>query len=94
MSTVACVARSFAPTRSRLVDIRRNLGERIAEAQRNGWLGEVEGLKVSMAAADAKLAQLDGLVARRQACTDGAAPGFPDVVARTVTISSKPRTIR
>lgn len=77
--------------RPRLVDIRRNLGERIAEAQRNGWLGEVEGLKVSMAAADTKLAQLDGLAARRQACIDGGGAHTPDLVARTVTITPKPQ---
>ena len=76
--------------RPRLVDIRRNLGERIAEAQRNGWRGEVEGLKVSMAAADTKLAQLDGLAARRQACGGGGAH-IPDLVVRTVTITPKPQ---
>ena len=32
---------------------------RIAEAEREGWLGEVEGLQVSLAAAEDKLAQID-----------------------------------
>ena len=32
---------------------------RIAEAEHEGWLGEVEGLKVSLAGAQDKLAQLD-----------------------------------
>jgi predicted nucleic acid-binding protein len=36
-----------------------NLTARIAEAQREGWLGEVEGLQVSLAGAEDKLAQLD-----------------------------------
>lgn len=45
--------------RSRLVDIRDNLVDRIAEAEREGWLGEVEGLRVSLAGAQAKLAQID-----------------------------------
>jgi hypothetical protein len=45
--------------RSRLVEIRDNLIARIAEAEREGWLGEVEGLQVSLAAAEDKLAQID-----------------------------------
>jgi hypothetical protein len=45
--------------RDRLVEIRDNLLARIAEAQREGWLGEVEGLQVSLAGATDKLAQLD-----------------------------------
>jgi hypothetical protein len=43
---------------SRLVEIRDNLTARIAEAKREGWLGEVEGLQVSLAGAQDKLAQL------------------------------------
>ena len=42
--------------RPRLVEIRDNLTARIAEAQREGWHGEVEGLRVSLAGAEAKLA--------------------------------------
>ena len=45
--------------RSRLVEIRDNLLERIDEAESNGWLGEAEGLRVS----------LDG--ARRETRPDG-----------------------
>jgi hypothetical protein len=37
--------------RGRLEEIRDNLIARIAEAEREGWLGEVEGLKVSLAGA-------------------------------------------
>jgi len=44
--------------RNRLVEIRDNLHARIAEAEREGWLGEVEGLRVSLAGADDKLAQM------------------------------------
>ncbi|MEV7783665.1 hypothetical protein [Kitasatospora sp. NPDC088351] len=40
-------------------EIRDNLLARIAEAEREGWLGEVEGLKVSLAGAEDKLAQID-----------------------------------
>ena len=43
----------------RLVEIRDNLKGRIAEAEREGWHGEVEGLKISLAGADEKLAQID-----------------------------------
>ncbi|WP_435190523.1 hypothetical protein [Streptomyces sp. bgisy126] len=45
--------------RDRLVEIRDNLVARIAEAEREGWLGEVEGLRVSLAGAEDKLAQVD-----------------------------------
>jgi len=50
--------------RDRLVDICDNLVARIDEAQREGWLGEVDGLKVSLAAARNKLAQLTELASR------------------------------
>ena len=43
----------------RLLEIRDNLNARIAEAQREGWPGEVEGLQVSLAGAEDKLAQTD-----------------------------------
>ncbi len=45
--------------RPRITEIRDNLIARIAEAEREGWLGEVEGLKVSLASAEDKLAQID-----------------------------------
>ncbi|WP_327241072.1 tyrosine-type recombinase/integrase [Streptomyces sp. NBC_01320] len=45
--------------RHRIVAIRDNLHDRIAEAEKEGWLGEVEGLKVSLAGAEDKLAQVD-----------------------------------
>jgi hypothetical protein len=32
---------------------------RITEAEREGWLGEAEGLKISLAGAEDKLAQID-----------------------------------
>ena len=43
----------------RIAEIRDNLTARIAEAEREGWLGEVEGLKISLAGAEDKLAQID-----------------------------------
>jgi hypothetical protein len=45
--------------RPRIAEIRDNLTARIAEAEREGWLGEVEGLKVSLAGTEDKLAQID-----------------------------------
>jgi hypothetical protein len=50
--------------RTRLLQIRDNLLDRIAEAQQEGWLGEVDGLNVSLAAAHDKLAQLDARAPR------------------------------
>lgn len=45
--------------RQRLVEIRDNLVSRISEAEREGWLGEVEGLQISLTGAEEKLAQVD-----------------------------------
>jgi len=45
--------------RHRIAEIRDNLAARIAEAEREGWLGEIEGLKISLAGASGKLAQID-----------------------------------
>jgi integrase len=45
--------------RPRLIEIRDNLIARIAEAEHEGWLGEVEGLRVSLAGANDKLTQMD-----------------------------------
>ena len=53
--------------RDRLLEICDNLVARIDEAQREGWLGEVDGLKVSLAAARNKLAQLEELATRAAA---------------------------
>ncbi|MGV4926565.1 integrase [Streptomyces sp. BHT-5-2] len=59
----ACVRRPMLwpdpAQRDRMVEIRDNLHARIAEAEREGWLGEAEGLRVSLAGAEDKLAQLD-----------------------------------
>ncbi|MGW2376557.1 hypothetical protein ACWCYO_30290, partial [Kitasatospora sp. NPDC001683] len=83
-SCVRCpLLRADPAQRQRLVDIRDNLIARIAEAEREGWGGEAEGLKVSLAAANAKLAQLDNLIARRTAATDLGMPSFREIAART-----------
>ena len=69
--------------RPRIAEIRDNLTARIAEAHREGWLGEAEGLKVSLAAAEAKLAQADRLIARRRDAVSLGMPSFPDIAGRT-----------
>lgn len=43
----------------RILEIRDNLIARIAEAEREGWLGEIEGLQISLAGANDKLAQIN-----------------------------------
>lgn len=45
--------------RQRIADIRDNLIARIAEAECEGWPGEVEGLRISLAGAKEKLSQID-----------------------------------
>ena len=59
------VAVSAAAT-SPLIEIIRNLGERISEAKMNGWLGEVQGLEVSLEAAKRKLVSLDRSLERNR----------------------------
>ncbi|MGH3161479.1 MAG: tyrosine-type recombinase/integrase [Streptosporangiaceae bacterium] len=70
--------------RPRLEAIRGNLLARITEAEREGWHGEAEGLKVSLAGAEQKLAQLDDLAARRATIHLGM-PAFPGIAAQTIT---------
>ena len=43
----------------RLIDIRDNLVDRIAEAEREGWPGEAEGLRISLAGANEKISQIE-----------------------------------
>lgn len=68
--------------RERLVEVRGNLIARIAEARHNGWLGEVDGLQVSLAGAREKLAQLDQLAARTTNVILGM-PTFPQIAGRS-----------
>jgi len=82
--------RVFPDQRPRLVDIRDNLMVRIDEAQREGWLGEAEGLKVSLGAANARLAPVDRLAARRTAAAGLGMPAFRDVTGRTATPAKDP----
>jgi integrase len=59
-SCIRCPMLRVSPTqRPRLIEIIQNLADRITEARMNGWLGEVQGLQVSLIAAKGKLANLD-----------------------------------
>jgi hypothetical protein len=71
--------------RPRLREIHDNLTDRINEAQQKRWLGEVEGLKVNLAAVNAKLVQLDGLAARHATAVQLGMPSFAEASGRTVT---------
>jgi hypothetical protein len=72
--------------RHRIAEIRDNLLARIDEAQREGWHGEVEGLKVSLAGAQQKLAQLDERT--RQAATTHL--GMPAAPSHALTRADTP----
>jgi site-specific recombinase XerD len=61
--------------RPRLIAIIANLKERIADARLNGWLGEVQGLQISLDAAANKLANLERM--RNQRRTDPVSLGIP-----------------
>jgi hypothetical protein len=62
--------------RHRLIEIRDNLIDRIAEAEREGWLGEIEGLQISLTSAGEKIAQLDEAEARRRQVINLGMPTF------------------
>lgn len=48
--------------RVRLEEIRTNLTERALEAETKGWLGELEGIQISITAAEEKLATMDRII--------------------------------
>ena len=77
--------------RHRLEEIRDNLLARITEAEREGWTGEAEGLKVSLAAANNKIAQADATAARRAEAVSLGIPAYRDVAATTLTAPGDPR---
>jgi Phage integrase family len=71
--------------RQRLEQIRDNLHDRIAEAEREGWPGEVEGLKISLAGTGDKLSQLDATLRRQATTVQLGTPAIPRIAGRTVT---------
>jgi hypothetical protein len=76
--------------RGRLVEIRDNLLARIIEAEREGWLGELEELEVSLAGAQDKLAQLDAQQVRRNTVVELGIPTFHDITGRNGTPPLRP----
>ena len=91
-SCIRCPLLRISPDqRSRLDEIRDNLLARIAEAEREGWTGEAEGLKVSLAAANNKLAQAGMSAARRAEAVSLGIPAYRDIAAATITAPGDPR---
>jgi hypothetical protein len=84
-SCLRCPLLRPAPAqRPRIAEIHNNLLDRITEAEREGWTGEVEGLKVSLAGAKQKLAQLDETT-RRATTIHLGIPTYRDIAGRTIT---------
>ncbi len=85
-SCIRCPMLRIDPAqRRRLEEIRDNLLARITEAEREGWTGEAEGLKVSLNAANNKLAQADLTEARRAEHVHLGIPAYRDIAAATLT---------
>lgn len=62
--------------RPRLIEIRDNLLARISEAEHEGGFGEIEGLQISLAGAEDKLAQVEAQQVRSQHIVDLGMPTF------------------
>ena len=75
--------------KQRLEDIRGSLTARIAEAEREGWAGEAAGLKVSLAAANNKLAQIELSLARRAETVSLGMPAYRDTAAATLSAGDR-----
>jgi hypothetical protein len=89
-SCLRCPLLRPAPAqRPRIAEIHNNLLDRITEAEREGWTGEVEGLKVSLAGAKQKLAQLDETT-RRATTIHLGIPTYRDIAGRTITPANNP----
>jgi integrase len=68
----------------RLLEIHDNLQARIAEARREGWLGEIAGLEATLQAAQQKLQTMRQIASRHQVTHLGM-PSFGDNVGRAST---------
>jgi hypothetical protein len=92
MTRIRCALLRLDPAqRHRLEEIRDNLHASIAEAIREGWAGEAEGLKVSLNAANDKLAQADLTAARHAERVNLGIPAYRDIAAATLTTPGDPR---
>ena len=88
-SCLRCPLLRPSPAQRALVtEIHDNLLARIAKAEREGWVGEVEGLKISLAGAHQKLRQLDEMD-RRVTTVDLSVPAFSEVAGRTINTPNK-----
>lgn len=74
------------------MEIRDNLLARILEAERDGWLGELEGLQSSLTHAEEKLSQLDAQISRQQESVGLGIPPFREIVARTTAVAAPPES--
>ncbi len=89
-SCIRCSLLRIDPAqKQRLEDIRGNLTARIAEAEREGWTGEAEGLRVSLAAASNKLAQIELSLARRAEAVSLGMPAYRDAAAATLSAGGR-----
>lgn len=70
-----------------MTEIRDNLISRIEEAEREGWLGEVDGLKISLAGAEDKLQEMGRLEQRFPTIH----LGMPDFSRTTATTIAPPQ---
>jgi hypothetical protein len=70
-----------------LEEVRDNLVARIIEAKREGWLGEVEGLQVSLTGAKDKIAQIDTVLQRHTSAVALGMPTFTSLAGRTTSRS-------
>jgi len=85
-SCIRCpMLRTDPAQRHRLEEIRDNLQARIAEAEREGWAGEAEGLRVSLAAANNKIAQAEMTAARRTEAINLGTPAYRDIATTLST---------
>lgn len=75
--------------RERLIEVRDNLIKRVAEARREGWLGEVDGLQISLAGARQKMDQIEQMTARSIKLRPDT-PVFAEIAGRATTTSSDP----
>ena len=80
--------------RDRLTQIHDNLLTRIAEAETHRWFGEAEGLKVSLAGARSKLAEMDQISARRSTAVHLGIPSFSEAAGRTNGANSPTHRLR
>lgn len=92
-SCIRCpLLRTDPAQHQRLEEIRDNLTARTDEAEREGWTGEAEGLKVSLAAANDKLAQIETAATRRTQAVSLGMPAYHDAAATTITALPSPGT--